>query len=215
MKKTKEFIKNAWPLLVNASIGIIIVVLILCFNFSVSKAIFKITNLSDAIAIDFAILIPFFSFVTIILIGIICDTFVNTINVEVKAENLKDLEVKLSPPSLDVLPTAIMVNIESKKQEKKDKLIEIKRPFWLSFQSPQNQSIITENNGKYFINLKYLSYSKEKDCYTASIKCYVLNNKVGARNTNSFQFKKNSNDTFMKKLYFLNYTSISFTQLDE
>lgn len=119
MKKTKEFIKNAWPLLVNASIGIIIVVLILCFNFSVSKAIFKITNLSDAIAIDFAILIPFFSFVTIILIGIICDTFVNTINVEVKAENLKDLEVKLSPPSLDVLPTAIMVNIESKKQEKK------------------------------------------------------------------------------------------------
>ncbi|MGV3187938.1 hypothetical protein [Staphylococcus chromogenes] len=214
MNKTKESIKNSWPLLVNAFIGIIIVVLILCFNFSVSKDIFKISNLSDAIAIDFAILTPLFSFVIIILIGIICDIFVNTINIEVDAENLKDLEVKLSPPSLEDSPTAIMVHIKAKKNEKKDKLIEIKCPFWLSFQSPQNQTIITENDGTHFINLKYLSYSKEKDCYTANIKCYVLNNNVGDQNTNSFQFKKNSNDNFMKKLYFLDYKSISFTQAD-
>ncbi|EHV5256910.1 hypothetical protein K0T70_001926, partial [Staphylococcus pseudintermedius] len=207
MNKTKEFIKNSWPLLVNTLIGIIIVVLISCFNFSVSKAIFKINSLSDAIAIDFAIFIPLFSFVIIILIGIICDIFVNTINIEVGAENLKDLEVKLSPPSLEGLPTAIMVSIKAKKQEKKDKLIEIKCPFWLSFQSPQNQRIIIENNDAYFINLKYLSFSKEKDCYTATIKCYVINNNVGDQNTNSFQFEKNSNDNFIKKLYFLNYKS--------
>lgn len=84
----------------------------------------------------------------------------------------------------------------------------------MSFQSPQNQRIIIENNDAYFINLKYLSFSKEKDCYTATIKCYVINNNVGDQNTNSFQFEKNSNDNFIKKLYFLNYKSISFTQLD-
>lgn len=215
MNKTIEFMKKSWPLLINALVGVIIVIFILFFHFSLSKHIFGITNLSDAIAIDFTILIPVFSFLLISFIGFMCDIFVNDVNIEVSAVNSKDLEVKIDPPSPNDIPTGILISTESKKKEKRDKFIEIECPFWLSFQPSENQKIVIEKNDTHFINLKYLSYSKEKDCYTANIKCYILNNGKGTRNTNSFVFKKIKSWNIFKKFFYLKYDSILFTQLEE
>ena len=201
MNKTKEFMIKAWPLLINALVGVIIVFFIFFFGFSLSKHFFGITNLSDAIAIDFTILIPVFSFLIISFIGFVCDIFVNDVNIE--------------PPSPNDIPTGILISTEAKKKEKKDKFIEIECPFWLSFQPSEKQKIVIEKNDTHFINLKYLSYSKEKDCYTANIKCYVLNNGKGTRNTNSFVFKKIKSWNIFKKIFYLKYDSISFTQLEK
>ena len=42
MNKTKEFMIKSWPLLINALVGVIIVIFILFFNFSLSKYLLEL-----------------------------------------------------------------------------------------------------------------------------------------------------------------------------